>query len=99
MSKHLQLRARVARDAQTFFESRGFLQVETPALVPSPGLDVQLDAFETKTSHAARYLATSPEYQMKRLLAEGHARIFQMSKVFRRGELGARHNPEFTMLE
>ena len=99
MSKALALRAQVTRDAQEFFASRGFLQVETPALVPCPGLDVHLDAFETKTSHAARYLATSPEYQMKRLLGDGYNRIFQISKVFRRGELGARHNPEFTMLE
>lgn len=97
--KDLALRHRVNADVTDFFVSRGFLQVETPALVPCPGLDVHLDAFEAKTSHAARYLATSPEYQMKRLLADGHMRVFQISKCFRRGELGSRHNPEFTMLE
>jgi lysyl-tRNA synthetase class 2 len=67
--------------------------------VPSPGLDVHLDAFETNANSQVRYLSTSPEYQMKRLLAAGHERIFQIVRAFRRGELGAVHNPEFTMLE
>ncbi|MFO0677948.1 MAG: hypothetical protein U0169_15535 [Polyangiaceae bacterium] len=65
-------------------------------LVPSPGMDLHLDPYEvtdTRGAPAARYLATSPEYQMKRLLADGHARIVQISKCFRKGELGVRHNP------
>jgi lysyl-tRNA synthetase class 2 len=79
---------------------RGFLEVETPALVPSPGLDLHLDAFAVAGAppHAS-YLITSPEYQMKRLLAGGVPRCFQIARCFRRGELGRRHNPEFTMLE
>jgi lysyl-tRNA synthetase class 2 len=88
-------RARVVRAVRAFFESRGFLEVETPAVVPSPGMDLHLDAFAVES----RWLITSPEYQMKRLLAEGHERIFQIGRCFRRGERGALHNPEFTMVE
>ncbi len=96
--KHLAERAAIVRRIRRFFEEKDFLEVETPVLVPSPGLDVHLDAFGVGDG-LARYLTTSPEYQMKRLLADGHARIFQMSKCFRRGEVGSRHNSEFTMLE
>src|SRR5258706_11260202 len=99
MAKLLRERAALLAQARGFFEARGFLEVETPLLVPSPGLDLHLDAFEVKTLHAARYLITSPEYQMKRLLGEGYERLFQLCKCFRKGELGERHNPEFTMLE
>jgi lysyl-tRNA synthetase class 2 len=97
--KLLAERARVVREARAFFEARGFLEVETPALVPSPGLDVHLDAFAVAPAAPPRFLSTSPEYQMKRLLADGYGRIFQITRAFRAGELGARHNPEFTILE
>jgi lysyl-tRNA synthetase class 2 len=93
--KRLAERAAVVAAAREFFQARGFLEVETPLLVPSPGLDLHLDAFAV----GDRFLVTSPEYQMKRLLSDGHAKIFQIAKCFRKGELGARHNPEFTMLE
>ncbi len=93
--KLLRERARALTLARAFFDSRGYVEVETPLLVPSPGLDVHLDAFAVE----GRYLSTSPEYQMKRLIAEGAPRIFQISKAFRRNEFGSRHNPEFTMLE
>ena len=96
--KRLAERAAIVRRIRRFFEERDFLEVYTPILVPSPGLDVHLDAFGVGEG-VAKYLTTSPEYQMKRLLADGHARIFQMSKCFRRNEIGSRHNPEFTMLE
>jgi lysyl-tRNA synthetase class II len=79
-------------------EHERFLEVETPACVPSPGLDLHLDAFELSRG-AAPYLSTSPEYQMKRLLAGGIHRSYQLARCFRVGEEGARHNPEFTMLE
>ncbi len=79
-----------------FFGERRFLEVDTPAVVPSPGLDLHLDAFEVKDDG---YLVTSPEYQMKRLLAGGVPRLFQLARCFRRGERGRRHNPEFLMLE
>jgi lysyl-tRNA synthetase class 2 len=104
--KELAARARVVREARAFFESRGYLEVETPLAVPCPGLDLHLDAFEVVPTGAsaravapARWLSTSPEYQMKRLLADGHGRIFQITRAFRVGELGERHNPEFTILE
>src|SRR4051812_3853114 len=97
--KLLRERAGLLAKMRAFFEARGFLEVETPLLVPSPGLDLHLDAFEAKTLHAAKYLITSPEYQMKRLLGDGYERLFQLCKCFRKGELGERHNPEFTMLE
>ncbi len=95
MNKALHERARVLRTIRAFFDSRGFLEVETPAIVPSPGMDVHLDAFQVGSS----FLITSPEYQMKRLLAEGHERIYQVCRCFRRGESGPQHNPEFTMVE
>ncbi len=97
--KRLDVRARVLADVRAFFGSRGFLEVETPCLVPSPGLDVHLAAFEVQTRSPNRYLITSPEYQMKRLLADGAGRVFQVTRAFRDDERGERHNPEFTILE
>ncbi len=99
MSKRLAERAAVLARIRAFFEARGFLEVETPTLVPSPGLDVHLSAFEVPTKEGPRYLGTSPEYQMKRLLADGWTRIYQLTRAYRAGELGERHNPEFTILE
>ena len=97
----LDRRARLVASLRAFFDARGFLEVETPIVVPSPGLDVHLSAFTlvTPTARPPRFLSTSPEYQMKRLLGAGHARIYQLTKAFREDELGERHNPEFTMLE
>jgi lysyl-tRNA synthetase class 2 len=99
--KRLRERARVLGIIRRFFEARDFLEVQTPIAVPSPGLDLHLDAFEVTGGDrgAPRWLITSPEYQMKRLLAEGWERIYQTTPCFRRGEVGTRHNPEFSMLE
>jgi lysyl-tRNA synthetase class 2 len=99
--KRLRERARACAGVRRFFDARGFIEVETPLMVPSPGLDLHLDAFEIagESGDAPRWLVTSPEYQMKRLLADGWSRIYQMTPCFRRGEQGQRHNPEFTMLE
>src|SRR5678816_3068824 len=97
--KRLVERARALRAIRAFFEEQDFLEVDTPILVPSPGLDLHLDAFEVSTGGVPMWLSTSPEYQMKRLLAAGHARIFQITHAFRRAELGSRHNPEFAILE
>ena len=98
-------RARILRATRRFFDERDFLEVETPLAVPSPGLDLHLAAFGVEDLGAddaegtARWLITSPEYQMKRLLAGGLTRIYQLARCFRRGERGAHHEPEFTMLE
>jgi lysyl-tRNA synthetase class 2 len=99
--KRLEERARLLRETRAFFDARGFVEVATPVMVPSPGLDLHLDAFEVHGGErgAPRWLITSPEYQMKRLLAGGMKRIYQLAPCFRRGEAGSRHNPEFTMLE
>ncbi|MBK8172657.1 MAG: EF-P lysine aminoacylase GenX [Sandaracinaceae bacterium] len=92
-------RARVLRAIRSYFDACDFVEVDTPLMVPSPGLDVHLDAFEIKDTRAPRYLITSPEYQMKRLLAEGMPRIVQLCHCFRRNEEGSRHQPEFMMAE
>jgi elongation factor P--(R)-beta-lysine ligase len=96
VGRGLLARATALRAVRAFFDERGFVEVETPAVVPSPGLDLHLDAFEVP---GGGYLITSPEYQMKRLLAGGVPRCFQVAHCFRKGEVGQRHNPEFTMLE
>ena len=97
---NLRDRARALAAVRAFFAERGYLEVETPAAVPSPGLDLHLDAYAlSPLGPAPRFLITSPEYQMKRLLVAGVPRCFQIARCFRPGELGARHNPEFTMLE
>jgi lysyl-tRNA synthetase class 2 len=93
--KKLRARAQLNRTIRAFFDARDFIEIEAPILVPSPGLELHLDAFAVEN----RYLITSPEYQMKRLLAGGMERIYSLGKVFRRKEAGAHHNPEFTMLE
>ncbi|RLB44701.1 MAG: EF-P lysine aminoacylase GenX [Deltaproteobacteria bacterium] len=97
----LALRAVVHRSIRRFFEERDFVEVETPAIVPSPGLDVHLAAFEVRNpkGEPAGWLATSPEYQMKRLLSAGAERIFQLGRSYRADEHGRHHEREFTMLE
>ena len=96
---HLVTRAKVMRAVRDYFEGQNFLEVETPLAVPSPGLDLHLDAAAVDLGKDPRWLITSPEYQMKRLLSAGFERIFQICKCFRRGEEGPNHEPEFTMLE
>ncbi len=88
------------------FAASGYQEVETPLLVPAPGMEPHIQPFEVPfipetEVGAARplYLHTSPEYAMKRLLADGSGPIFQIAKVFRNGEISAAHNPEFTLLE
>jgi lysyl-tRNA synthetase class 2 len=97
------LRRRAAALAATreFFRARGVLEVETPALVNAPVSDVNLGSMrvEMPDRAAALWLHTSPEYCMKRLLAAGAGDIYQVCRVYRGGERGRLHNPEFTMLE
>lgn len=97
----LALRAATLASIRLFFQERDFIEVETPAIVPSPGLDVHLEAFEVRTpkGRPAGWLATSPEYQMKRLLSAGADRIFQLCRSYRGEENGRHHEREFTMLE
>jgi len=101
MLQVLRLRAKAMEAIRHFFSARDFLEVDTPAIVPSPGLDVHLSAFEVRNANGAPagWLATSPEYQMKRLLSAGAERIFQLCRSYRADEHGLHHEREFTMLE
>ena len=94
----LRLRARLLARTREFFRDRSVLEVETPVAVAHGVTDVQIDSLRL-AGDGGRYLHTSPEYAMKRLLAAGSGDIYQVSKVFRAGERSALHNPEFTMIE
>ena len=101
---HLETRGRVVAAIRRFFAERGFVEVETPALQVSPGLEPHLQAFATELtepgeSKRRRYLHTSPEFAMKKLLVAGMPRLFQLAHCFRDGERSPTHHPEFTMLE
>lgn len=91
----LGVRSKLLRGIREFFYERDFLEVETPVRVSAPALELHIDAEPAGNA----FLRTSPELHMKRLLAAGQERIFQMGPCFRRGERGDRHHPEYTMLE
>lgn len=93
--RNLEVRSRVLQSIRRFFVDHGFTEVETPVRIPAPALEAHIDAEPS----GRMYLRTSPELHMKRLLAEGMDRVFQVGPCFRAGERGARHSPEFTMLE
>ncbi len=100
----LRARAALTDTVRGFFQNHDFDEVETPALQLSPGLEPHLTAFVTELDAAGgqggtRYLHTSPEYAMKKLLVAGMARIFQLARVWRNEQRSATHHPEFTMLE
>lgn len=97
----LRLRDSVLWAIRNFFRQRGYLEVETPLLSRDIVVDAHLEPFciVDRDSRSTLYLQTSPEAGMKRLLAAGSGSIFQITRSFRRSELGQRHNPEFTMLE
>ncbi len=97
VGRALAARARALRLVRSFFDRQGFVEVDTPSMVPCPGLDLHLDAYGV--ADAPYWLITSPEYQMKRLLVGGVPRCYQLARCYRRGEVGGRHNPEFLMLE
>jgi lysyl-tRNA synthetase class 2 len=88
-------RSRAMAALRAMFAARDFVEVETPLRVRAPGLEVHLTALES----GDHWLITSPEYQMKRLLAAGMERIYQVCKCFRAEEEGAHHAGEFTMVE
>jgi lysyl-tRNA synthetase class 2 len=102
---NLAARGRILSAVREFFAAEGFVEVQTPALQISPGLEPHLQAFATELhdprdgSARPRYLHTSPEFAMKKLLAGGLEKIWQLAPVFRDGERGATHHPEFAMLE
>ncbi|MFA7172362.1 MAG: EF-P lysine aminoacylase EpmA [Kiritimatiellia bacterium] len=93
--QYLKIRSQALQVMREFFHAQGFIEVETPIRVPVPALETHVDA----PSAGSAWLRTSPELHMKRLLAAGCAPLFQIGSCFREKECGARHNPEFTMLE
>lgn len=113
LSGGLVLRAGVLRAIRAFFDARGFVEVETPVRIGAPAPEPHIDCpmvVESGTGNPEigpgggagdrrSFLRASPELQMKKLLARGMEKIWQMGPCFREGERGSRHNPEFTMLE
>ncbi|MDI2113367.1 EF-P lysine aminoacylase EpmA [Commensalibacter nepenthis] len=100
----LKRRQLMIKAIRSFFNSRDYLEVETPYLVPAPGEEVHLEPFgsvyETPQGEKRNvFLHTSPEFAMKRIVAELHQPVYQLARVWRNKEGGSTHSPEFTMLE
>jgi elongation factor P--(R)-beta-lysine ligase len=95
IKSNLELRARIFQLIRSFFSSRGFLEVETPIRMPEIAPEQYISPFDSE----GWFLCTSPELHMKRLLSAGYDRLFQITRCFRKGESGKRHNPEFSILE
>jgi lysyl-tRNA synthetase class 2 len=95
LAPYLKKRAKAIDAIRRKFDSWGFLEIETPTRIPAPAPESHIDAEPS----GERFLAPSPELQMKRLLAAGYDKIFQICHCFRQGERGDTHLPEFTMLE
>ena len=93
--ENLRRRAGIVCAIRAFFDARGFTEVETPVWIAAPAPEPHIDC----PPCGKGYLRASPELQMKKLLAAGMDRIYQIGPCFRDGERGARHNPEFTMIE
>ena len=95
IKNNLVLRSRIVQSIRDFFNTRGYLEVETPIRIPAPAPE----AYIVAEASGDWFLQTSPELCMKQLLAAGYPRIFQICKCFRRQERGNRHLPELTLLE
>ena len=101
----LRLRAAVNATLRSFLDQRGVLEVETPVMSMAGNTEPNIASFSlaftgrTEGGPRTRWLRTSPEYPLKRLLAAGLGDCYELGRVFRDGEAGGRHNPEFTMLE
>ncbi|MCE7031244.1 EF-P lysine aminoacylase GenX [Lysobacter sp. GX 14042] len=101
----IRLRARLNTLVRGFFDARGVLEVETPVMSRAGNTDPNIASFQvefsgrTEGAPRTRWLRTSAEFPMKRLLAAGLGDCYELGRVFRDGEAGGRHNPEFTMLE
>lgn len=92
-------RAETLSAIRSFFAQRDVLEVETPALSMAANTDPMLESIPARLCERDFFLHTSPEFAMKRLLAGGSGDIYQICKVYRAGESGRYHNPEFTLLE
>ncbi len=91
----LSARARMVRALRATLDAAGFLEVETPVRIPAPANEEYIDC----PASGRAFLRASPELQLKRLLAGGIPRLYELGPCFREGERGDRHNPEFTLLE
>lgn len=96
---HLLDRAHMLSACRAFFEKRKLVEVDCPMATSAASVDLHIDLFQMTGKSGVRYLHTSPEYAMKRLLAQGMGDIYQLGHVFRDEEHGIRHNPEFMMAE
>ena len=106
MSKiRIQQKRELINQIRDHFVNLDFFELETPLLVPSPGMETHLHSFKTKYiqhdgSETIYHLPTSPEFSMKKALGNGYGKVFEIARVFRNhGELGSQHHPEFNMLE
>lgn len=100
--ENLRRRAAILREMRSFFDARGFVEVETPVRIAAPAPEEYIDCpavapFAGRATDS--FLRASPELQMKKLLAAGMDRLYQIGPCFREGETGSRHRPEFTMIE
>lgn len=94
--RFLEMRSRIVRLIREFFDKEGFLEVDTPVLTSAPAPEPHI---EPVSAGSGKFLVTSPELYMKRLLAAGFEKIYQITPAFRSGERGRLHHPEFSILE